>query len=71
MFQFKESINNPADELAYAKSLTVFLNDLTNQGVNELTFSKDGTLGLSIILEMICNIIDSVENKLSADKETI
>ncbi len=68
MFQFKEPINNPADELAYAKSLTVFLNDLTNQSVNELSFSKDGTLGLSIILEMICNIIDSVEDKLNANK---
>ncbi len=71
MFQFKEPFNNPADELAYAKSLVVCLNELASQGAKEMTLSQNGTIGLSLILETVCNIIDSVENKLTANNKTI
>ncbi len=65
MFQFDESLDNPIDQLAYAKSLIVFLNDVATQGVEEITFSKNGKLGLSIILDMIYNIVESVEGNIN------
>ncbi len=71
MFTFKEPFNNPADELAYAKSLVVCLNDLASQGAKEMTLSQNGTIGLSLILETVCNIIDSAERKLTTDGTTI
>ncbi len=64
MFQFDESLDNPIDQLAYAKSLIVFLNDIATQGAEEITFSKNGKLGLSIILDMVYNIMESAESNI-------
>ncbi len=69
MFQFKESSTNPIDQLAYAKSLIAFLNDLASQSNKEVEILKNGVIGLSIILEIVGNILDDVEGSITKRAE--
>lgn len=64
MFTFKDQLDNPIDQLVWAKALLSFLTESTFGNCEGLHLSKHASIGQNAIVDTVYNIVDDVISDL-------
>jgi len=71
MFTFKEPLDNPIDQLVWARALLAFLSEVKSRDDEGQMLSKNAEIGQSVIIDTACDIINDVIAVLYKSKSPV